>query len=175
MSNHLDELTGVLRKRVLIERINELLVEAAEAGTTLSLVLMDLDLFKEFNDTHGHMAGDELISSFAKILQANCRTSDLVGRYGGEEFILAMPDTYPEEALLMMEDLLRQVSQTTHKFQAGKHEFEHQYTFSGGVSAFPRDGSAFEELMQAADKALYRAKINGRNRLALAVKERTGR
>ena len=172
MEDLYDDLTGVMTRHSLWEKLEVLFEEAAREKTTLTLVLTDLDHFKTFNDTHGHALGDELIVTFARALQSNCRVRDLIGRYGGEEFVVAMPDTLPEEALLMMEDVRRQISTTKYELKANDNTIEHSFTFSGGIAAFPKDGKDAREVMRAADGALYRAKDNGRDRLALAVKTR---
>ena len=172
MEEQYDDLTGVMTRHSLWEKLEALINEAAKEKTTLTLVLTDLDHFKNFNDTYGHAMGDELIVTFARALQSNCREQDLVGRYGGEEFVVVMPDTLPEEALLMMEDVRRQISTTKYQLTANDKTIEHSFTFSGGIAAFPKDGKDSREVMRAADGALYRAKVNGRDRLALAVKTR---
>jgi len=172
MDERLDDLTRLLNRKSLWEELERLFAAAESDGTSVTLVVMDLDQFKSFNDEQGHAMGDELIRKFADILSSNCRPGDVVGRYGGEEFVLAMPDTLPEEALLMLEDLRRQVSTTTQVFQIGDRRLDHRFTFSGGIAAFPRDGREPRDVLRAADSALYTAKVNGRDRLALAMKTR---
>jgi len=172
MENRLDGMTNVLRRAAFWEELEVLAIKGNEAGTSLTVVLMDLDNFKTFNDSQGHAMGDELIKRFADILRSNCRTDDLLGRYGGEKFIIAMPDTLPEEALLMMEDVRQQVSSKTYTFEVADRRIEHRFTFSGGIAAFPKDGKDPRAVVRSADAALYRAKKNGRDRLALAIKTR---
>ena len=169
MSKKYDGLTGLYTREQVMTCAEELLTKAAESKTPLSVILLDLDNFKDFNDHFGLPLGDELIINFAKTLKANCRKEDLVGRYGGEEFLMVMPDTLAEEALIMLEDLLRQVSNSATPLKSAEHSIEHKYSFSGGIAALPRDGGTLEELLISADKALYRSKINGRNRISVAI------
>ena len=169
MSEKYDGLTGLYTREQVMTCANELLTKAVESNTPLSIILLDLDKFKNFNDHFGLPLGDELIINFAKTLKANCRKEDQVGRYGGEEFLMIMPDTTAEEALLMFEDLLRQVSNSTVLLKSAKGSIEHNYSFSGGIAALPGDGGTLEELLISADKALYRSKINGRNRISMAI------
>ena len=169
MSETHDGLTGVFNRNALLEATNELIASATENGTPLSIVLLDLDQFKNFNDHFGLPFGDELIIKFASTLKANCRNGDLVGRYGGEEFLMVMPDTMAEEALLMLEDLLRQVSKSKVTLDVSGNSIEHRYTFSGGIAAFPKDGKDLKELLTSADEALFRSKVNGRNRITTAI------
>ena len=169
MSKMYDGLTGLYTREQAMTCAEELLTKADESQTPLSIILLDLDEFKDFNDHFGLPLGDELIVNFAKTLKANCRKEDLVGRYGGEEFLMVMPDTTAEEALLMLEDLLRQVSNSAVSLKSAKEAIEHKYSFSGGIAALPGDGGTLKELLISADKALYRSKINGRNRISMAI------
>ncbi len=172
MNERYDEMTKVLNRNALWHELDKLVKTASEKSQSLSVVLMDLDNFKVFNDSEGHLMGDELIKRFASVLESNCRPDDVLGRYGGEEFLIAMPDTHPEEALLMMEDVRRQISSTTFHFETAEKSIEQRFTFSGGIASYPKDGKDHREVIRAADSALYRAKENGRDRLALAVKTR---
>ena len=167
-----DPMTGVLRREVLRRKLEEMFARSSEEDSLISLAFLDLDNFKAFNDEQGHEMGDELIKTFASILEKNCRSQDLLGRYGGEEFLVVMPDTQPEDALLLMEDVRRQVSSSTFTLRCGDREMRHSFTFSGGIAAFPRDGQEPSEVVRAADSALYNAKMYGRDRLLLAVKSK---
>jgi len=172
MNDERDDLTGVMTRHAAWPRLEQMIEETNQRESSLSLVLMDLDNFKVFNDEHGHQFGDILIKRFAKVLQSNTRITDQLCRYGGEEFMLAMSDTYPEEALLMMEDVRHQVSETTYSLEMDGKTIEHNFTFSAGIASYPNHGKNAHDLVRAANGALYRAKLNGRNRLALAVKDR---
>ena len=106
----MDPLTAVLNRQALIGRIESELERASRYGRPLSLVLVDLDHFKRVNDTHGHSAGDTVLREFAQVLQANVRAVDIVGRYGGEEFMLVLPETDADAAATMAEKLRRVVA-----------------------------------------------------------------
>jgi diguanylate cyclase (GGDEF)-like protein len=142
-SAHTDPLTGLANRR-------DLDLQLERAGEGYTLVLCDLDHFKRFNDEHGHLAGDRLLSDFGVLLRAMLREGDLAARYGGEEFALLLPETDPEQARVVLRRL---------------HEkwalLRPDVTFSSGVAAW---SSGVDTTIEAADQALYAAKGAGRNR-----------
>jgi diguanylate cyclase (GGDEF)-like protein len=124
----------------------------------LAAVLFDLDHFKQINDRHGHPKGDEVLASVGATLQATLRESDFVGRYGGEEFIMILPAT-GREAAVQVADRVREAIANIEVLE------EENVTASFGVAVFPDDASDAAQLVRNADRALYRAKANGRNRV----------
>ena len=127
------------------------------------LIIIDIDFFKNFNDTFGHQSGDAVLRQVAFVLKKNVRMSDIVCRYGGEEMSIILPSTTYDEAVNLANKLCRLVSDRKYKLSNGK---ESNVTISLGVSAFgPKDGQTPAELIEAADKRLYNAKNNGRNRV----------
>ena len=157
-----DELTGLPNRRYLNRRLREELAMARRFKSALSCVLVDLDHFKQVNDTQGHQAGDALLRELAALLQRDKREYDVVGRYGGEEFLILLPQVGAEGALETAERLRRLVADTALKDDLGRPA---HVTISLGVTTF--DGTEHlteEELVHRADEALYRAKESGRNR-----------
>ncbi len=160
-----DPLTGLFNRRYLTETLDRELARAQRRGNGVGVVMLDVDHFKRFNDTHGHEAGDRLLAVLGRYLQGAIRAEDIACRYGGEEFTLIMPE-------ITMEALLARVEQ----IRAGVQELEvlHQgkllgeVTISLGISYFPQHGKDGETLLQAADAALYQAKQAGRNRVVMA-------
>ena len=144
------------------------LARAKLADTSLSLVMADVDNFKNYNDTLGHIKGDEALRSIAGILQSKSRKFDVVARYGGEEFAIIMPHTSKENARLFSERLRNDVERT-YAEQEGMPP-EKCLTISCGVAAYPEDASTKEELIAAADITLYEAKHAGKNRTCLYSK-----
>ncbi|TKR30529.1 diguanylate cyclase [Luteimonas gilva] len=163
-----EPLTGLFNRRYLEEAMARELSRCARRQLPLSLLILDLDRFKAFNDVHGHAGGDALLSAFGKLLQEMSRGEDIACRYGGEEFTLIMPETEPETATQRAEAVRDAVENMRVRHLGAELP---KVTVSIGVAAFPGDGDAPEELLRAADEALYRAKRNGRNRVERA--ERT--
>ena len=130
-----------------------------------SLVMLDIDEFKSVNDRFGHAVGDRVIVSLSQLLQQRLRKSDAIGRYGGEEFLVLLPDTEPAAALQVMQQILTQFGQIA--FSEDKQMFS--VTFSAGVAG-SNDFSSAQAALDAADKTLYLAKTSGRNRVLLAEK-----
>jgi diguanylate cyclase (GGDEF)-like protein len=135
---------------------------------TLSLVMADVDNFKNYNDTLGHVKGDRALSEIARILRGKSRKFDTVARYGGEEFAIVMPGTSKENARLFAERLRNEVERT----YADEEDIapEKRLSISCGVASFPEDASSKEELISRADLALYEAKRSGKNRTCLYTK-----
>ena len=154
-----DGLTGLWNHRVIVERLGEEMNRSVRDGTPLSVILADVDHFKKVNDSFGHMAGDMVLKEIGTVLTRTLRPYDCVGRYGGEEFLLILPNCGMESALLRGEQL-RAAVQSARMLDG---ETMLQVTASFGVaSAFPFHYEA-ETVIRAVDAALYRAKSNGRN------------
>jgi diguanylate cyclase (GGDEF)-like protein/PAS domain S-box-containing protein len=157
-----DPLTGLYNRRFMEESLNRELERARRKGTPLGVMMLDIDHFKAYNDRYGHEAGDRLLTAVANLMRARIRTSDIACRYGGEEFIIVLPETNSKAALERAELLTQQISQL-------RIEFEEQLldpvSVSVGVASYPGDGQDVQTLLRLADKALYRAKDLGRNRV----------
>jgi diguanylate cyclase (GGDEF)-like protein len=158
-----DGLTGLFNHSTITDRLDQEISRASRQQGCLSAAMLDIDLFKQINDTHGHPVGDRVIKSLARLLTQRLRGSDVVGRYGGEEFLVVLPDT-PVEAATRLIDQLRLAFSNLY-LRAGRQHFT--ATFSAGVASFPTWGDG-ATLKEAADQALYRAKRGGRNRVEAA-------
>lgn len=160
----LDPLTGVLNRRALRDKLQEEMERTARERSTLGFVMVDVDLFKAYNDTHGHLEGDNALRCVADCLQGCCRASDVVGRFGGEEFLVLLPGVTPQEAVEVAERARRTIAQCA--------RLRWPLTVSAGVHVYQpasETGPARPERPIAlADQALYRAKQGGRNRVELA-------
>ena len=158
-----DPLTNVYNRRFLADFLNREVARAERERLPLSVVIMDVDNFKQFNDTHGHKCGDVVLQAIAQFLVDHTRRGDVVCRYGGEEFVILMPGTSQEVALERAEMWRQDFSETPVEYEGTKFFA----TFSAGVAAFPHHGATDESLLQAADRALYRSKNAGRNKVTL--------
>ena len=158
-----DGLTGLFNRRYLEETLDRELSRSKRQGSPLGVIMLDLDHFKEYNDTYGHNAGDELLMSLGELIQDQIRREDIACRYGGEEFLLIMPGAPLEVALNRAEELNRSVKNLHTRNTSLK-----PITISAGVAIFPDHGGAGKEVIRAADAALYRAKAKGRDRVLVA-------
>lgn len=159
-----DPLTGLFNRRYLDATLSREAILAAREDKPLTLVLIDLDHFKQINDTHGHAAGDRLLVALAKMLGRSTRGGDAACRYGGEEFVVLMPGATPDDAAQRVEQWRRVFAAlTVHVGDSSMHT-----TFSAGIASAPTHARSPAELFAAADKALYRAKTGGRNRVCVA-------
>jgi len=158
-----DSLTGLLNHSSILDRLAPELARAKRGDEPLSYAMLDLDHFKNVNDSFGHSAGDRVLRSLARMLQQRLRKTDLIGRYGGEEFAIIMPGASAARASFILDDIREGFSALEFAFG----EAHAKLTFSAGVAAYP-DFSAPERLAEAADEALYRAKREGRNRIVAA-------
>ncbi len=158
-----DIMTGLYNHRHFENIIAEEFFKSINNNKTLSLAISDIDHFKKFNDTHGHKAGDEVLSKVAKVLQSCVRpdSSDIAFRYGGEEFCMILPDTSPEKASDLMEEYRKKVEDMTVLYE-GK---ELKVKISIGISSAPKDAADSKELFKKADDCLYACKENGRNQV----------
>jgi len=152
-----DQLTGLLQRRPFYERIEEELLRADVARTNLSIAIFDVDEFKRYNDQYGHLEGDRALQRIAEQLRKAVRTTDLVSRYGGEEFVIAFPRMDVQLAIRRAEALRAEVA------ALGLGTNDVPLTISGGVASWPTDGKSFEEVLRRADERLYGAKAAGRN------------
>jgi len=162
-----DSLTRLHNHGYIQELAQQLFVLAGRKQQHCSLVMLDIDEFKSVNDRFGHAVGDRVIVSLSQLLQQRLRKSDAIGRYGGEEFLVLLPDTEPAAALQVMQQILTQFGQIA--FSEDKQMFS--VTFSAGVAG-SNDFSSAQAALDAADKTLYLAKTSGRNRVLLAEKPR---
>jgi diguanylate cyclase (GGDEF)-like protein len=154
-----DSLTGLPNARAVQDTLKRLVAQASRMVWPLSAVLLDLDHFKEVNDTYGHGRGDEVLAAVGIALATIVRESDFVGRYGGEEFVMLLPDTGREAAVGVCERMRVAIS------EIGLLDGERIVSASFGVAVFPEDAPDASRLIRNADRALYRAKANGRNRV----------
>ena len=158
-----DTLTGLLKHARIKEELVAEVARAERQQQPLSVAMLDIDLFKRINDAYGHPVGDQVIRALANLLRQRVRSSDRVGRYGGEEFMLVLPNCDVECGRRLLEDLRQRFKAL--RFQAAGEEFA--VTVSAGLATFPRRRSA-GALLVAADQALYQAKHNGRDRIEVA-------
>ena len=135
----------------------------------MSLIMADLDLLRDINNTYGHLAGDAVLAGVARVFREQLRDYDVPARFGGEEFSILLPETEPEAALEIAERIRRAVAE--HEFEVDTSSEPINVTVSLGVASFPRDGHDANELVHQADLAVYRAKIQGRNRVVDASDE----
>ncbi len=154
-----DSLTEVYTRRYILTRLEEELRRSKLRKMELSILMIDVDYFKTFNDRYGHLTGDQMLLEIAAIIKLNIREIDIVGRYGGEEFCVLLPDTSTEGAKYVAERIRSAVQTTSIKI----YDATVNTTVSIGVACYPQHGQSLEELMERADWALYRAKKNGRN------------
>ena len=157
-----DELTGLWNRRHFAQRLQDEIDRGRRYEQPFSLAMIDIDRFKEVNDSHGHAVGDRVLADMGRLLRALGRASDIISRHGGEEFVILMPMADPEHAMMAAERLRAAVCD--HIFPRRK-----KLTVSIGLASFPGDGTSPAELLKRADSALYEAKRNGRNRTAAAV------
>jgi diguanylate cyclase (GGDEF)-like protein len=160
-----DPLTGLYNRRYLEDQFKRELRRAERRGSAVSVLMLDLDHFKQINDTYGHTGGDRVLVAVADLMRRHVRGEDIVTRYGGEEFAILLVDASLEDALRVGEILRSAVQMLSVSVQGVEVE---GLGVSIGVAAHPECGRAVEELLAAADRALYRAKALGRNRVVAA-------
>ncbi len=162
-----DSLTGLYNRRYLDETLSRDLSLAKREGYPLTLVMLDLDHFKRVNDTYSHAAGDEVLKALSKILLEGARESDLICRYGGEEFVISLPRMSIVDALQRVETWRLKFAETPIHFG----EFSIRSTLSAGIAGYPEHGADAETLTAYADEALYSSKHQGRNRVTCFASE----
>lgn len=161
-SAYKDELTGLFNYRYLKEHLPQELLRATRYGSMVSVIMLDIDDFKYYNDNHGHEAGNQVLIRFAEILNDNVRSIDTVIRYGGEEFILLLTATNKEGALVVYDRIQRSLK--TASIPKEKQQPLGIISASAGIATYPSDAEAAGELIQNADNAMYIAKKSGKNR-----------
>ncbi len=162
-----DALTGLRNHRGLIERMDTEMERAERFGHVLSLLYFDIDRFKDINDTYGHEAGDAVLQQLTGLAHSTLRSIDTLGRYGGEEFVVLLPETDADAALQAADRLRQAVMDHVFTVDSG---VELQTTVSIGVATYPADGATCRTLLRSADAALYRAKRLGRNQVRTAIR-----
>jgi diguanylate cyclase (GGDEF)-like protein len=164
----MDEMTSLYNRRFFDDALEREIQRVGRSGGQMSLAILDIDHFKIYNDTYGHLAGDRILKEFASLLRSNVRTTDFTCRFGGEEFAIILTDTgkepQREESNAHFINRLR--------YLIDKHQFEGEeilpggsLTVSAGVADYPSDAGSAEELVAVADKRLYEAKNSGRNKI----------
>ncbi len=164
-----DELTGLKNRRSFFDDVEPVIAGSRRRGKPVAIALLDLDHFKDVNDTHGHGVGDDTLREVARRIEATLRQEQIVGRLGGEEFVVLLPDTTPQQALVAIERVRKAVGETSIPVTG---DGEVWITVSGGIAPL-LDGMPVTVAMGHADKAMYRAKALGRNRVEVfgAVEE----
>ena len=160
-----DPLTGLFNRRHMTDSLRKGISRCQSQGSRLSLIAIDVDHFKKFNDNHGHDAGDMVLRAVGSVLEQACDGDEVACRPGGEEFTLILPDTTPEDALTRAELVRQAVEEVTVRY--GEKALP-RVTISIGVSHYPSHGTMPQDLMRAADEALYEAKARGRNQVYVA-------
>jgi diguanylate cyclase (GGDEF)-like protein len=156
-----DVLTGTLSRRAILELLDEEVERAKRHGHALTCLMLDLDRFKTINDTHGHQFGDEVLHRIAQVISGLCRTNDHLGRYGGEEFLIILPETGIDGAIKFAERVRLAVAETC----LDRHE--ERITISVGVTEWRDDDGSSSTLIAEADRALLEAKAAGRNHVVV--------
>jgi diguanylate cyclase (GGDEF)-like protein len=157
-----DDLTGLLTSKTFVDRLNEEVERARRYGRTLGLVYLDIDFFKRLNDTYGLMAGDRVLVSLAHLIGAHSRAGDVPCRYGGEHFVLLLPETSVDGPRIVAERLRQATEEMAVPSDDGPPI---SLSVSAGIAVYPYEGGTAEELLERADQALRRAKMEGRNRV----------
>jgi diguanylate cyclase (GGDEF)-like protein/putative nucleotidyltransferase with HDIG domain len=164
-----DPKTGLFNARHFASALREELTRAIRFDRPMSLVMADLDLLRDINNTYGHLAGDAVLAGVAKVFREQLREYDVPARFGGEEFSILLPETRVAEALEIAERIRRAVAAS--EFEVATSSEPIRVTVSMGIASYPRDGSDANELVHQADLAVYRAKLQGRNRVVDSSEE----
>ncbi len=156
---HTDTLTSLWNYGYFQYRLDEEIAKSNTTSLPLSLMMIDIDDFKKFNDSNGHIQGDQALRQISEVLKENCRKIDILCRYGGEEFSLILPANNKKEAALLGERIRKSI--------AGKKILKSSFTISIGIASYPQDSANKKTLIEKADQALYKAKRKGKNKVVL--------
>ncbi|MHB8881669.1 MAG: GGDEF domain-containing protein [Thermodesulfovibrionales bacterium] len=157
-----DGLTGLYNSRYFYKFLDAEIARSKRYGSTFSLILFDIDNFKKLNDTHGHQAGDDVLHELARILLNVSRETDVVVRYGGEEFVIILPNTTEEDTINLADRIRTSVEQNVFLLS---HAGGISITLSGGIASYPKNAGGVKALLNAADTAMYTAKRSGKNKV----------
>jgi diguanylate cyclase (GGDEF)-like protein len=160
-----DSLTGLFNKRYFEERFFEELQRSERHNLSFSLAMLDIDDFKLFNDTEGHLSGDEVLKNIANIAKESTRVIDIIARFGGEEFTIIMPQTEKDEAFFVAERIRKSTREQL--FHTWRYFPKEHITVTVGIATFPSDGRDMKNLIRNADKALYKGKREGKDKTVL--------
>lgn len=166
-----DGLTGLHNLRYFYEALEKEIQRSERYHRSVSLIMLDIDNFKRYNDTYGHLAGDDLLTELAQLMSKVTRQTDTLARYGGEEFVIILPETETEGAGFLAERLQEEVNE--HRFSIPNGQTMGRITISLGIATYPHHADSTKALVDAADKALLRAKRAGKNRLFASGEELT--
>lgn len=158
-----DSLTKIFTRRYCLDRFEEELRRSEELSLLLSFLMIDIDNFKSFNDKYGHLVGDVILKTIAEIIKVSCREIDLIGRFGGEEFMVILPMTSKDGALFVAERIRKAIESR----QIKAFDELLNLTVSIGVASFPQDDRTTQEIMDKADSALYHSKRTGKNKVSV--------
>jgi diguanylate cyclase (GGDEF)-like protein/PAS domain S-box-containing protein len=166
-----DELTGCLNFRAIMEALEKEIVRSTRYQKKFSIIMLDIDFFKRINDEYGHLAGNDALAVFARVVKNSVRNIDTVGRYGGEEFLIVLPETDLQHSLPVFERIRKNLERTKVSSPHVKKEKEIALRFSAGIAVFPGDAKNTRELIWCADSALRQAKQAGGDRAASGRKQ----
>ncbi|MDP2469506.1 MAG: GGDEF domain-containing protein [Candidatus Palauibacterales bacterium] len=158
-----DSLTGMMNRRTFEERWQGEVARSRRYGRPISIAAIDIDYFKQFNDTYGHAAGDAALQSVGRVLRSRIRAGDFAARMGGEEFVVALPETNSVNAVAMAEHLRKAIAETP--IRVAGHRGSANVTISIGVASWPEHGEEITRLLERADNRLYEAKLAGRDQV----------
>ena len=164
--SHTDPITNLWNHRFFQEQLTKLIAEAQKNKKPISLIILDIDNFKNLNDEQGHQSGDMILKEIGFILNDSCRDSDLACRYGGEEFSIILPHTNEEQGYAIAERIRSRIEK--HPFNISPHKQQLHTTVSVGIASLTGWIETKEDLIKAADKAMYQAKFGGKNQTHLA-------
>ena len=156
-----DELTGTYNMRAFSSMLQRAFRQSVRYGHALSVVMIDSDNLKQINDTHGHESGNRLLQHLVRCIREQLRGSDVMARFGGDEFIVLLPETSNKGALEMAERIRKSIEISRFDVRTG----DTNITVSLGIASYPEDGGNLDIILEKADKAMYRAKQRGRNRV----------
>jgi len=151
-----DDLTGLYNTRYFYTALEKEIERSQKLGHSFSITIFDINDFKKYNDTYGHLAGDQILEELAGFIMKKCRNSDIIARFGGDEFIIILPEAEYKGAVLVSERLRTSVEK--HLFKINEKEKESKITISLGIATYPKDATNIKDLINAADINLYRAR-----------------